>query len=349
MAGTTEYLPLAIAVGANVETQANFAGSSWQQMGFTTGTAKANQANKVWRQSSMMSAAWANVIINTLSQNVPDDGNLGNLVSQLQSTMNAIAQTALNASGLAQRVAALESLTSTHTSQIASLLSRVVALEGNYGNLSGRMSAAEGNIASNSNSINSLQSRMGTAEGNISNLLNSVNALNGQMASALGRIGNLEGAYNYMAGQISDLYNRVGTNANNIAANTNSINSLNSQIPPINNHLSTLDQQVSQLMPQGSLGQNGWTKLPNGLILQWSAGASQTSNGTQYQTIYFPTHFPNAVFQVQVSTYWSNGTDDDIMEYQPTGWNQDYVNLRRARRGNDNTMTTTPFIFAIGY
>lgn len=78
----SEYLPVATAVGANVDSQANFAGSGYQEVGFQSGLAKSNQANKVWRQASMVAAAITNFIVNVLGINVPDDGNLTNLVSQ---------------------------------------------------------------------------------------------------------------------------------------------------------------------------------------------------------------------------------------------------------------------------
>jgi hypothetical protein len=91
MANTTDFLPVATGTGANVDTQANFAGSSYQTLGFQTGIARSAQTNKIWRQASMMAAAWATVIINQLAQNVPDDGNLTNLVTQLTQAMGQVA------------------------------------------------------------------------------------------------------------------------------------------------------------------------------------------------------------------------------------------------------------------
>jgi hypothetical protein len=87
---TTDYLPVATAGGANVDTQANFAGSGYQTNGFQTGVAQSKQLNKVWRQASMMASAWAQVILQTLTQSVPDDGNQASLVTQLKQTIAAI-------------------------------------------------------------------------------------------------------------------------------------------------------------------------------------------------------------------------------------------------------------------
>src|SRR5262252_2674387 len=80
---TVDYLPVATGGGANVDTQVNFAGSGYQTQGFTAGIAQSKQANKVWRQATMVSAAIANFIANTLNINVLDDGNIATLISNL--------------------------------------------------------------------------------------------------------------------------------------------------------------------------------------------------------------------------------------------------------------------------
>lgn len=85
---TTDFLPVAAAVGSNVDTQANFAGSSYQLTGFAAGLAQSKQVNKVLRQTSMMTAAWANFCV-AQGVSVPDDGNLGNLQAELQSALLA--------------------------------------------------------------------------------------------------------------------------------------------------------------------------------------------------------------------------------------------------------------------
>ena len=78
-----DYLPVAVASGANVDSQADFNGSGYQQNGFTAGIALPQQANKVWRQASMMAAAMATFISNQLGIAVLDDGNLSELVTNL--------------------------------------------------------------------------------------------------------------------------------------------------------------------------------------------------------------------------------------------------------------------------
>ena len=78
-----DYLPVAISGGANVDSQADFANSSYQLNGFVNGMADPAEANKIWRQSSMMAAALANYISNALNVDVLDDGNLSLLITNL--------------------------------------------------------------------------------------------------------------------------------------------------------------------------------------------------------------------------------------------------------------------------
>lgn len=93
---TVEYLPVATDTGANVDSQANFAGSGYQTVGFQPGLAKSAQCNKVWRQASMICAAAANFIANILGINVLDDGNISALTTNLTNAIEAAAQNTAN-------------------------------------------------------------------------------------------------------------------------------------------------------------------------------------------------------------------------------------------------------------
>ena len=93
-----DYLPVATGTGNNSDTQANFSGSTYQQQGFTTGIALPNQANKIWRQASMMAAALANFISNALNIDVLDDGNLTALVTILTNAITAAVQSSFTLS-----------------------------------------------------------------------------------------------------------------------------------------------------------------------------------------------------------------------------------------------------------
>lgn len=87
-----DYLPVAIAVGNNADSQANFQGSGYQTVGFTNGIAQPYQVNKIWRQCSMIAAAVANFISNQLAIAVIDDGDLPNLTTNLTNAIISAAQ-----------------------------------------------------------------------------------------------------------------------------------------------------------------------------------------------------------------------------------------------------------------
>ena len=81
---TVDFLPFSDATsGANVITQSEYAALSNLTTGFVTGIAQSNQANKVWRQSSSMVAALANVLSGAANAGAGadflDDGNTTNL------------------------------------------------------------------------------------------------------------------------------------------------------------------------------------------------------------------------------------------------------------------------------
>lgn len=92
---TIDFQPIATGGSANVESQAQFlvdlAPGGALQNGFQSGVAPSAKYNKVMRQTSIMSAAIANLIGNTLGVSVLDDGNLASLITNLTS---AIQQTA---------------------------------------------------------------------------------------------------------------------------------------------------------------------------------------------------------------------------------------------------------------
>lgn len=87
----TDYLPVATAAGANVDSQADFAGSGYQLNGFNTGLALPQEANKIWRQASMAIALLGNFIANTLSIYIADDGNLTSLLTNFVLALKGMA------------------------------------------------------------------------------------------------------------------------------------------------------------------------------------------------------------------------------------------------------------------
>jgi hypothetical protein len=91
---TVDFLPFANDASANVVTQSAYlaaATGGYVQFGFSSGLAASNELNKVWRQSSVMTAAWANLAAATLSANVLDTGGSGS-VTTLQGQLASMVQ-----------------------------------------------------------------------------------------------------------------------------------------------------------------------------------------------------------------------------------------------------------------
>lgn len=86
---TNDFLPFAGGAGANVLTQAAYvAQAALRSNGFSAGTAQSAQLNKVWRQSSIMAAALAQMISDNTGADVLDDGTTAAILGNLK---NAVA------------------------------------------------------------------------------------------------------------------------------------------------------------------------------------------------------------------------------------------------------------------
>jgi len=97
---TTDILPFGTGTGANVMSQSAYAALSARSAGFSTGVAESQQLNKVWRQSSFVSAGLANWIV-AQGVSVPDDGNITGFVTELtEALQNFIAPFISGVSGV---------------------------------------------------------------------------------------------------------------------------------------------------------------------------------------------------------------------------------------------------------
>lgn len=87
---TNDYLALANGVGANVETQlqyvADLAPGGVLEHGYERGVAVSARVNKTLRQSSVMTAAIASAVSETLDEDVLDDGDVAALTAKLLRT-----------------------------------------------------------------------------------------------------------------------------------------------------------------------------------------------------------------------------------------------------------------------
>lgn len=84
---TTDIIPFATDPSANVESQAAYEADPQTATGFTSGIAKAEKLNKVWRQSSFIAAGIANFCV-AQGVDVPDDGDLGALVTEIETALS---------------------------------------------------------------------------------------------------------------------------------------------------------------------------------------------------------------------------------------------------------------------
>lgn len=90
MSGTNDFQPFAVGAGANVLTQANYLALAALGTGFQSGVAQSAALNKVWRQSSIMAAVLAQMIVDQTGQNATDDGTTATLESNLVTAIKNI-------------------------------------------------------------------------------------------------------------------------------------------------------------------------------------------------------------------------------------------------------------------
>lgn len=80
---TSQIVPFAGAPGANVQDLTAYLAAASTGAGFSAGVAPSANLNRVWRQSAFMAAGLAGLLVAN-GYDVPDDGNLTNLVNNLK-------------------------------------------------------------------------------------------------------------------------------------------------------------------------------------------------------------------------------------------------------------------------
>jgi hypothetical protein len=97
----------------------------------------------------------------------------------------------------------------------------------------------------------------------------------------------------------------------------------------------------------GSISSNGWTKMPNGLIMQW--GLSATTGMSSPTTVNFPIEFPNNVFMVSGTMVSVSGQpQDNVLTLYATPSNTSFI-VRSGGQGGSGFFTNDPFYwYAIG-
>lgn len=81
---TNQYLPFATGGGANVLTPSDYSGLAARLVGFSAGTALSQQLNSVWRQSSVAAAMIGQFINDVGGADALDDGNVENLLTSFE-------------------------------------------------------------------------------------------------------------------------------------------------------------------------------------------------------------------------------------------------------------------------
>jgi hypothetical protein len=97
----------------------------------------------------------------------------------------------------------------------------------------------------------------------------------------------------------------------------------------------------------GSLGTNGYQRLPSGLILQWGRNTAQVgSSGTS--TVTFPVAFPTACQVVTTTFQQAGGTVSGTSDLLVSAFSATGFTVTRANSGNLDSFTGFSW-FAIGY
>lgn len=90
---TNEFKPFSIAGGANIISQAEYEALAALSTGFSSGVAKANEINKVLRQSSFIAAALAQYTANKSGLDVLDNGDLNGFITKMATAFGKDFQT----------------------------------------------------------------------------------------------------------------------------------------------------------------------------------------------------------------------------------------------------------------
>ncbi|AYQ38344.1 MULTISPECIES: gp53-like domain-containing protein [Burkholderia cepacia complex] len=279
MSVENDFLAFAVGAGANVLSQAAYASMTALGTGFQAGTAQSAALNKVWRQSSIMSAVLAQFIVARTGQPAIDDGTTATLLN------NLLASTA-PAAGNAGQLFAVATPSNGDSSSNAASTAFVWGELGNYGSFFPFNAVSQQLTASQSGdliyffgtnagvvtlpqgaSIHAPSARFVIYNGSLANL--TVSAFSGDVWQNWARASEVIGPGDSIevAWSNGQFFNVVGGTA--------------------------ALKRSSLFAANGS--PNGWEKLPSGMIRQWGVvtvtNASETGN-----TFNFPIAFPNACF-----------------------------------------------------
>ncbi|WP_275376907.1 phage tail protein [Xenorhabdus bovienii] len=172
-----EFLPFGIADGANVLTNEEYGKLAARTNGFSSGVAKSQELNKVWRQASVIANVVAQFIAETNNQDVLDDGNTAALRAGLLNALRATVGSNIPvASQTTAGIAKLSNATNSEAENVAATPKAVkqAADMANQARTEAGNANATANIA-NQNAGNAI-TNANTANQNASNANNNANS-----------------------------------------------------------------------------------------------------------------------------------------------------------------------------
>ncbi|AIN14343.1 bacteriophage tail fiber protein [Yersinia pseudotuberculosis] len=121
-----EILPFGLGAESNVMTQAEYEALAARSGGFSSGVAKSEQLNKVWRQSSFIASVLADFIATQSGDDVLDNGNTAALLASLELAIKKYANSNLPiASTSKQGITQLSNLINSSSETLAATLKAV--------------------------------------------------------------------------------------------------------------------------------------------------------------------------------------------------------------------------------
>ncbi|WP_038183097.1 phage tail protein, partial [Xenorhabdus bovienii] len=292
-----EFLPFGIADGANVLTNEEYGKLATRTNGFSSGVAKSQELNKVWRQASVITSVVAQFIAETNNQDVLDDGNTAALRAGLLNALRATVGSNIPvASQTTAGIAKLSNATNSEAENVAAT-PKAVKQAADMANQA-RTEAGNANATAN------------TANQNAANANNNANTRleknqNGadipdpkRFVENLGLAETVERAKNAMSKwqNGADIQNKPAF-VNNLGLSElvyRTIGNGPNQIPDMNSF---------------SAG-DGHLSFPSGIIIQYG----YTPSSTEPKIINFPRPFPAQCFGVT-----SSGTDPDAANISGCG------------------------------
>lgn len=318
-----EILPFGLGAESNVMTQAEYEALAARSSGFSSGVAKSEQLNKVWRQSSFMASVLADFIAAQSGNDVLDNGNTATLLASLELAIKEYANSNLPvASTLQQGITKLSSLTNSSSETLAATLKAVktVSDEGLKitGNLAEIKAAGPAAIAEAQSNLD-LAALLGDALQKANNLSEIKDAGPAAVAQTLLNLGLGDAAKKGIA---TNAEMQLGT-ADKVVSLVGLMSVFGKRVFSENNYIRIPD-------------------VPGGLIIQWMKINNFPANA--FQTVTLPTAMPHQLLNVVSTMYYGSLSATAEANARVTDFT-----LTNFRAAAGLSYTTSQTFIAIGY